>query len=389
MDRGTRLGCGLVVFLIFVAFTFGVLGGGMAAAGLLLVYTRESTAQPTPVVLAVSQEVLVPIAMTTSVQAQPLEEIAAVSAVRRVGPAVVTVINTLPPQRGFFGRVTQPEARGSGVIIDSAGHIITNNHVVENAQSLAVLLASGKRRDAKLVGTDTFTDLAVLQISGADLPFAVLGDSSDLSQGQRVIAIGSALGDFRNTVTEGIVSGLGRSLDTENDFKLEDLIQTDAAINQGNSGGPLIDLRGNVIGINSAIVGRASSGSVVAEGLGFAIAANTVRSVAEQIISTGLVARPYLGIGYEGVTPQLASYYGLSVNRGILVTTIASKSPAALAGLQVGDVILRIADQDLDDNNPYLNALMRHHPGEKVALAVNRSGQNLSIEVTLGQRQQS
>lgn len=305
-------------------------------------------------------------------------------AVNRVGPAVVTVISTYNVRT--FGRIVQAESRGSGVIISPDGYIVTNNHVVEDATSLSVILASGERREARLVGVDLFTDLAVIRVDAPDLPHAVLGDSSQLVPGQRVIAIGSALGDFLNTVTVGVVSGLARAVDTENDFKLEGLIQTDAAINQGNSGGPLIDTTGRVVGINTLIVGRSASG-VVAEGLGFAMSANIVREVSEQLIASGRVARPYLGISYQAVTPRLASYYGLKVQTGILVTEVPADSPAARAGLQPGDVILKINNIEISDSQPYLNALIPHRPGQAVKITINRSGQELVLDATLGERQ--
>lgn len=382
---GSRLGCGLLLLIIVVALISGLLGGSLGAAG-VYVATRAAPATATAV-------------WPTAVPTRPLAETIAtaqpvgptgldggiIRAVSLIGPAVVTVINTMPPRRGYFGSSSAPESRGSGVILDGDGHIITNHHVVSGAQSLSVILASGERRDAKLLGSDEFSDLAVIQITGSNLPFAELGDSASLVPGQVVVAIGSALGDFRNTVTVGFVSGLGRSLETESGFMLEDLIQTDAAINQGNSGGPLADINGRVVGINSVIVGR-SSGGVVAEGLGFAISADTVRSIAEQIIRTGRVARPDLGISYQANSLRLASYYGLSVSNGILVTRVTSGGPAAKAGLQPGDVVVLISDQMLDDSNPYVNVLLRHHPGDQVTLTVNRYGQTLTFDVALGQR---
>ncbi len=385
MNRGQRFGCGVLALLVFVSFVFGLLGGGLAGAGLLFLYKPSLVVQPTLPPEPTPTRVL-PTPAASALVAPGSDEVAFIQAVEKVGPSVVTVITTLPPRRSGFGRITQPEARGSGVIVSADGRVITNYHVVEGAQSLSVILASGERLEGKLVGSDAFSDIAVIQISGANFPFAQLGDSATLVPGQHVIAIGSALGDFRNTVTMGIVSGLGRSVDTDNDFKLEDLIQTDAAINQGNSGGPLVDKNGRVVGINTLIVGR-SSGGVVAEGLGFAMAINTVREVVDQLMATGHVARPYLGIGYQSVTPQVASYYGLSVSTGILVTSVAARSPAAQGSLQVGDVILQIGEQKISDSNPYLNALMHHRPGDKVKIAINRSGQSLSLEVTLGQRQ--
>jgi S1-C subfamily serine protease len=393
-NRGQRLGCGVLALIVFVAFSFGLLGGGVAGVGLLLVFrpalAAQATATPFVAVVLPPTATSVPVYPTPApspVQSPSNEETAIIRAVSRVGPSVVTVVTTIQARRGGFGRITQAEARGSGVIISSEGHIVTNNHVVEGGTALAVILASGQRLDAKIVGTDVFSDLAVIQISAAGLPVAELGDSSTLVQGQSVIAIGSALGDFLNTVTAGVISGLGRSVDTDNNVKLEDLIQTDAAINEGNSGGPLIDTHGRVIGINTLIVGRGTSG-VVAEGLGFAMSSNTVREVAAQLIATGLVARPYLGIGYQAVSPRLASYYGLSVSAGVLVTEVTARTPAAQAGLQVGDVILAINGTEISDSNPYLNVLMHHRPGDKVKISINRSSQSLTVEVTLGQQVQ-
>ena len=382
---GSRLGCGLLLLIITVAVMSGFIGGGLGAASVYLV-TQAVQATATPVWPTEVPTRPAVEASANAVQAGLLGlDAGIIQAVRQVGPAVVTVVNTLPPRRGFFGSSAAPEARGSGVILDRDGHIITNEHVVSGAQSLSVILASGERRDAKLLGSDEFSDLAVIQISGSDLPSAELGDSASLVPGQVVVAIGSALGDFRNTVTVGFVSGLGRSLETDSGFLMEDLIQTDAAINQGNSGGPLADINGRVVGINAVIVGR-SSGGVVAEGLGFAISADTVRTIAEQIVRTGRVARPDLGISYQANSPRLASYYGLNVSNGILVTRVTNGGPAAKAGVQPGDVIVLINDQPLDESNPYVNVLLRHHPGDQVNLTVNRYGQTLTLDAALGQR---
>lgn len=383
MARGSTPGRPYLLIIV-LAFTAGLLGGGLAGGGLSLllrelpVSRSEATATPTA---AGPQSQATP---TTASLVTSSADI--VGAARRVGPAVVTVVSTLPSRRGFRGPIAQPESRGSGVIIDGEGHILTNNHVVESAASLSVLLASGERVDAQLIGADPFSDLAVIQIKAAAVPFADLGDSSTLAPGQMVVAIGSALGDFQNTVTAGVVSGLGRSLETEDGYLMEDLIQTDAAINQGNSGGPLINLAGQVIAINTAIVGRSGS-AVVAEGLGFAIPANTARAVAAEIMRSGRVPRPYLGVSHIAVTPQLAAYYGLNVNRGVIVAEVTPRSPAAQAGLQPGDVILKIDNQDLNDQTPCLNALMRHRPGDKVKLLVNRDGQTLTLDATLGDSQ--
>jgi len=306
--------------------------------------------------------------------------------VARVSPAVVTVVNTLPPQSGFGGQLFQPEARGSGVIIESSGYIITNNHVVEDAQDLSVLLQDGTKLPARLVGTDLFTDLAVIKVERQGLPTASLGDSDALRPGAHVVAIGSALGDFRNTVTSGVVSALGRNLDTGEGYQLEGLIQTDAAINHGNSGGPLLNLQGQVIGINTAIIRGGVTSPSIAEGLGFAIPSNTARLVVPQLIEKGYVSRPYLGIAHRPITPQLASYYDLPVKWGELVTRVVPGTPAEQGGLKQGDIIIALDSQAIDEEHPFINLLLHYQPGDTVRLTVNRDGQEQTLTVTLAER---
>jgi S1-C subfamily serine protease len=186
----------------------------------------------------------------------------------------------------------------------------------------------------------------------------------------------------------GVISALGRSLETDKGFNQEDLIQTDAAINRGNSGGPLINLQGQVVGINTMIAGRSTSTEVVAEGLGFAIPANTVRLVVDQIIRTGKVARPYLGVSWQSVTASVASYYDLPVKSGALVTAVSPNTPASLAGLKAGDIIVKIDGQVVNADTPFVNALMRHKVGDRVTLVVNRGGKELTLDATLSQSQQ-
>jgi S1-C subfamily serine protease len=383
-----RLGCWSLSLVIAVSLLVGALGGGLAGGMVvallpsrLSVTSQAGLSQMTPEAVAT--------AVSTAGQLQIVtEESAIVQATGKVGPAVVTVVSTLPPQRGFFGVGSQPEARGTGVLLDPNGYIVTNNHVVEGNQSLSVLLANGDKRSAKLVGTDSFSDLAVLKIDGSGFPIALLGDSSGLQPGQMVVAIGSALGDFRNTVTMGVISALGRSLETDKGFNQEDLIQTDAAINRGNSGGPLLNLRGEVVGINTMIAGRSTNTEVVAEGLGFAIPANTVRQVVDQIIRWGKVARPYLGVSWQSVTASVASYYDLPVKAGALVTGVSPNTPASQAGLKAGDIIVKIDDQAVDTETPFVNALMRHKVGDRVRLIVNRGGKELTLDATLSQNPQ-
>ena len=209
------------------------------------------------------------------------------------------------------------------------------------------------------MGTDQYADLAVLKTDGKVTAIAVLGNSDNLKPGETVIAIGSPLGDFKNTVTVGVVSATGRSIDTGNGYQIENLIQTDAAINQGNSGGPLVNLAGEVIGINTLVVRNSSSGSV-AEGLGFAIPVNTARAVAEQIMQKGYFARPYLGVSWQAITPNIAARYNLPVEWGAYVTDVVSGGPANKAGIQSGDIITRIGDITMDESHSYINALFLH-----------------------------
>lgn len=312
-------------------------------------------------------------------------ESAITQAVEKVSPAVVTVVGTVPGEMTFFGPLPDSQVSGSGVIVSQDGYIVTNNHVVENAKDLSVILADGTALAARLVSTDVFADLAVLKVEGKMPAVAVFGDSDALKPGETVIAIGSPLGEFRNTVTVGVVSALGRSLDSGKGYFIEDLIQTDAAINQGNSGGPLVNLNGEVIGINTLIVRGGYGSGTVAEGLGFAIPSNTVRFIASQIIAKGYFARPYLGIGWQMITPSIARRYRLPVEWGAYVTQVASGSPAAQAGLRRGDIILQIGEHPIDATHSYLNALFAYRPGDRVTLKVWRDGKIVDLEVTLSE----
>jgi serine protease Do len=298
-------------------------------------------------------------------------------AVEKVGPAVVTVV----------GEISGQPVSGSGVIISSDGYIVTNNHVVENTSRLEVVMADGTELPATLIGTDVFADLAVLRAEGDFPVVASLGRSETLKPGETVIAIGSPLGDFVNTVTVGVISATGRVLDTGNGFQMEDLIQTDAAINQGNSGGPLVNLAGEVVGINTLIVRGSGFGGAVAEGLGFAIPVNTVSAVADQIIERGYVARPYLGVRLQSITPDLARVYDLPVEWGAYIAGVVQGSPAMQAGLQEGDIITQVGEVALNENHSFINALFNYEPGEEIAVTVYRGANPIEIHVTLGETQ--
>jgi 2-alkenal reductase len=297
----------------------------------------------------------------------------------------VTVVSNLPTQSSPFGLISGGEASGSGVIISDKGYILTNQHVIDGADTIQIVLANGAQMAATLVGSDQFSDIALLKVDGTLPAAAEFGNSDALKPGETVIAIGSPLGDFKNTVTVGVVSATGRTLDTGNGYLMEGLIQTDAAINHGNSGGPLVDLAGQVIGINTAILRSSGGSDDVVEGLGFAIPANTVQVIAAQIIQSGHVARPYLGVRWQAITPQDASMYGLPVQWGIYVSRISAGSPAESAGVQVGDIITHIDGVELDDQHPYTNVLFSHAPGDTVTLTINRNGKTLQLQVKLAE----
>lgn len=305
--------------------------------------------------------------------------------VQKVGPAVVTIVGTVPGQQTIFGTTTDGKVSGSGFFISDQGYIVTNNHVVDGTKDVSIILSDGTEQSATIVGTDPYSDIAVLKTDGSVPATVTLGNSDLLKPGESVIAIGSPLGDFKNSVTVGVVSATGRSIDTGQGYTVEGLIQTDAAINQGNSGGPLVNLAGEVIGINNMIVRGSGSGNVVAEGLGFAISVNTAQAVANQIIAKGYFSRPFMGISFQAITPDIASAYHLPAEWGVYVQKVADDSPAKTAGLQEGDIIVSLNDVKMDETHGYLNTLYTYKPGDTVSLGVIRDGKDLTLSITLGE----
>ncbi len=300
-------------------------------------------------------------------------QVDAVSAVQKLGPAVVTVLS---------GRNERGGGVGSGVIIDAAGHILTNAHVVSRHDKLDVIFASGSRRmSATLVGSDRYCDVAVIKVAGEMPAVADLGDSNKLLPGQSVIAIGSTLGNYRNTVTAGVVSAVNRRFEGIN----APLIQTDAAINQGNSGGPLANLYGEVVGINTLVVRGGGWGGAI-EGLGFAVPINTAIALAKQMIKNGFVAYPYLGIQYEELNPELAAYYNLKTQSGAMIQEVVAGSPAAKAGLETGDVVDALGEEAIHEDNPLAIALTRYGVDDTIELKIVRGVEKTTIRVTLGAR---
>ncbi|MBI5953407.1 MAG: trypsin-like peptidase domain-containing protein [Chloroflexi bacterium] len=373
----------LYILLVVVVATGSALAG--AVAGGIAVYQavdRNQSANPIQSILPASNTSLDP-TQTLTLNSTDVET-AITQSVEKVGPAVVTIVGTIPGQMTFFGQTGDATTSGSGVFISDKGYILTNNHVVEGTQEVYIVLSDGTEEKAVIVGTDMYSDLAVLKTDAKAPAVAALGNSDLLNPGESVIAIGSPLGNFKNTVTVGVVSATGRSIDTGNGYQIEDLIQTDAAINHGNSGGPLMNLAGEVIGINTLVVRNTNSGDV-AEGLGFAVPVNTARAVAEQIIQKGYFSRPFMGIRFQQVTPNIAAAYNLPVQWGVYVTEVSQNSPASAAGLQQGDIIFKIGEVTLDETHSYINTLFTFKPGDQVPLGVMRDGKQVDLTITLGE----
>jgi len=292
-------------------------------------------------------------------QAQLLPDF--VSVIAKVKPSVVAISTKVPTFNIFTGASIQ-EGAGSGWIIDENGYIVTNNHVVKGAESITVTLDDGSTFPAETVRTDPLSDLAIVRIDAQDLPAANIGDSSKLRVGDWLVAIGNSLG-LGISVTKGIVSSLGVSVSVAPGQTLYDLIQTDAAINPGNSGGPLVNMAGEVIGINSVKIAQ-----VGVEGMGYAISTKEAIPIIEELIKTGYVVRPWLGVGLFTVDELIARRYNLAVNQGILVTEVAVGSPADQAGIEAGDVITAIEGQEVADVNELIRAIHSFQIGQRVEI---------------------
>lgn len=307
--------------------------------------------------------------------AQPIPSLPQV--VAKVRPSVVQ-ITVRQVSYDIFLRPEPSEGVGSGVIFDSQGRILTNSHVVDVAKEVRVILPDGRKFVGKVEGRDPVTDLAVVIIKGKDLPYSPLGDSSKLQIGESVIAIGNALGlEGGPTVTVGVVSAVNRSIEDPSGAALYDLIQTDAAINPGNSGGPLINLKGEVVGINTAIIPSA-------QGIGFAIAINSAKPIAKELLEKGRVVRAWLGIAPITIHPGLAASYDLPVEEGVLIAKVEKGSPAAQAGLRPGDIIIAFAGEKIKSLGELRSAIAKRKISERVNLEINRKQKKLTVSLTLG-----
>jgi serine protease Do len=298
----------------------------------------------------------------------------------RLAPAVVSIL--------VEGRSSSVSA-GTGMIITSDGYILTNKHVVDGARSITIITDNNDTyENVKLVGTDPTNDVAILKVNAKDLPTVILGDSKTIIIGQQVIAIGNALGQYQNTITSGIISGLGRSLtayssDYSMSEELSDMIQTDAAINAGNSGGPLVNAAGEVIGINTAVSSEGSN-------LGFAIPISSVKGLIKSVIKEGRITRSYAGVRYFNITPDIAIEYDLPVTSGAYLFTDSSESaviegsPAADAGLETGDIITKVNGISIGRSGSFSSLLGEYAPGDTVQLEILRDGETKTLKLTLG-----
>lgn len=299
-----------------------------------------------------------------------------VSVAKKVSPSVVSIV--------------AGNGAGTGIIISSDGYILTNDHVVKSARDFSIVTESGQRyKNVKFVGFDPLNDIAFLKIEGAkDLPVAQLGDSGTIRIGQQVIAVGNALGQYSNSVTNGIVSGLGRPLIAQdqtgrNTEQLSDLIQTDAAINSGNSGGPLVNMSGQVIGVNVAMAQGANT-------IGFAIPINAAKGVIAGVLETGKVQRSYIGVRYVDITPEIIARYDLPVKHGAYVridgnaSPVEKNSPADKAGIKNGDIITKVNDQKVGERGELVSLIGQYKPGDRVNLTVLRDSKTVELTIVLG-----
>ena len=311
----------------------------------------------------------------------------------KVSGSVVSITTEIRTT-GWFGQSSTSTAAGTGIIVSSDGYILTNKHVIEDANKISIVTADGETYDnVKLVTTDPLNDVAFLKINDvSDLPAVTLGDSKTLSVGQQVIAIGNALGQFENSVTSGIISGTGRSIvATDSNYQTEetlvDMIQTDAALNAGNSGGPLVNAAGEVIGLNTAT-------SSDADGIGFAIPISSVKGMLNQLLETGEADRAYLGVYSLSITPDVVAEYDLPVSSGAYLyyesgrygssSAIAKNSPAEKAGLKDKDIILSVNGTKIGAAGSLTTLIGEYKPGDTIQLSILREGKETAINVTLG-----
>ncbi len=386
----------LVVFLLIISFLSGIIGG----VGGMAVLSTSPTLQKS---LGIKTDNGVSFQSGKTETLTVKEDSSTITAVKKVSPSVVSVIFTKdvaitnPFYFGFGAdpsSVQQQQGGGTGFIITSDGLIATNKHVANvSGAKYSIITQDGKKYDAQVKSLDPINDFAILKIEANNLPTVEFGNSEDLEIGQRIIAIGNALGEFQNTVTAGVISGKERSITASdssgsNGEGLYGLLQTDAAINEGNSGGPLINLKGQVIGINTATAAKGT-----AEGLGFAIPVNSIKFAIDSIKKNGKIVRPYMGVVTVAVDKKIAAMKGLSEDKGALVygdptrniSAVVKDSPADKAGIKQGDVILKINNDTIDVNKSLQSILAKYQPGDEVTITISRDNKESTLKLKLGE----
>lgn len=387
--RPNRRTFGLILFIIVINLIVSVVGG--VAGFVLLSDSSASWARTARKVLQL--ENLQSVSLPTGKSTIRLEESSAViDAVKKISPAVVSISVSQQVVDIFTRQVsTQEVGGGSGFVLTSDGLIVTNKHVVsQQGATYKVVLGDGRIFDATIKATDPLNDLAIVKIDAKDLQTVELGSSDDLEIGQSVIAIGNALGEYKNSVTYGVVSAKNRRVTASGNGSSEtltDLIQTDAAINPGNSGGPLANLKGQVVGINS-VIASTSGGSI---GVGFAISIDSIMNVIESVRKTGEIVRPYMGVRYLSVNKSIQQLNNLTVDYGALVSrgsgvaelAVMPGSPADKAGILEGDIILEINGERITEDDPLPRRLMKYSVGDEVVIKLMTKGEEKELKVTL------
>jgi 2-alkenal reductase len=394
-----RNGCFVALALLLTLIVGGLGGavvGGLAALSIERGYEPPvisawiPTQTPTPTLIPTATPVpptptpvptLTPTPVPPTETPVPTATPAFADVVEQVQPSVVTVILYIE------GDFSEPISIGTGVALFEENLIITNHHVIDGSDAIRVQTSDDREFDAELVGSDFFSDLAVLRVEDTSFTPLTLRSDSPPRIGDPVFTVGAALGDFRNSVTTGIVSGLDRSVVVPDaGFAYESLIQTDAAINPGNSGGPLLNGDGEVIGINTLVVRGDGFTDSIGEGLGFAIAGPTVAEIVETLIAEGEIVRPFFGIRHELITFENVFEYDLTEIRGEAVLGVEPFSPAEAAGIQRGDILLEMNGETIDDEHPFINLLMRQSIGDTIPVRLLRNNDELEVSVTLTER---
>lgn len=367
-----RAGCVQLAMVAVISVLIGAIAGGTAG---VLVPRWMNPGQ----IVQVSQGP----AAIADVQVTLTETSAITQAAEKIGPAVVT----LQTSSRISSSVRSVEGVGSGIIFDARGYVLTNRHVIENATNIVAVLTDGRRLNATILGTDPLTDLAVVRLPDGTYPVADIGDSGALRPGQLVVAVGSPLGTYQNSVTSGVVSAVNRTVDVDQATTLYDLIQTDAAINPGNSGGPLVNSIGQVIGINTVVAARAQN-------IGFSIAINSAKPVMQSAIEQNKIVRPWLGIVYQPITKEFAAIQNLPTEYGVYVFSdrasqpaVQPNGPAARAGIQQGDILLEVNGQRLDENRSMADVIQKLRAGDQVSIKLLRGGREQTVTLILGERQ--